>query len=179
MDALRRVTVDDFPLIATWLAEPLVRRWWFQDFTSEALDRDFGAAVRGERSDEAFILVSGGRDVGLPQSCLIADAPKDRAALSKLVDVPNGALTLDYFIGIDDFRGSGRGPLFIALAAADLFGRYQESDCIIVPVAAANRRSWRALKKAGFRFIGSGFLEPDNAADDGEHVVYRLDRRRD
>jgi aminoglycoside 6'-N-acetyltransferase len=47
---------------------------------------------------------------------------------------------------------------------------------VIVPVAAGNRRSWRALEKAGFRRIAEGELEPDNPVDPPDHVVYLITR---
>jgi len=41
--SFRRLTRDDFPVLAGWLAEPHVARWWNHDVDAEALERDFGA----------------------------------------------------------------------------------------------------------------------------------------
>ncbi len=51
-----------------------------------------------------------------------------------------------------------------------------ESSCVVVPVNAANRASWRMLEKAGFTLVAEGELEPDNPIDDRGHLVWRLDR---
>jgi aminoglycoside 6'-N-acetyltransferase len=45
-------------------------------------------------------------------------------------------------------------------------------------VSAANRASWRALERAGFRRFAEGDLQPDNPLDSLEHYVYRLHRPR-
>ena len=36
---------------------------------------------------------------------------------------------------------------------------------VLVPVAAGNRASWRALERAGFTRIAEGPMEPDNPID--------------
>ncbi|TPW11645.1 MAG: GCN5-related N-acetyltransferase [Acidimicrobiaceae bacterium] len=41
----RRVIRADFPLLAGWLAEPHVARWWNHEFTTEAVERDFGQSA--------------------------------------------------------------------------------------------------------------------------------------
>ena len=48
--------------------------------------------------------------------------------------------------------------------------------CVLVPVAAANHASRRALEKSGFARQAVGDLEPDNPIDGRAHVVYRIDR---
>jgi aminoglycoside 6'-N-acetyltransferase len=53
---------------------------------------------------------------------------------------------------------------------------HPDAGCIIVPVVAANRASWRALEKAGLRRVATGELTPDNPVDDRLHHVYRVDR---
>jgi aminoglycoside 6'-N-acetyltransferase len=48
------------------------------------------------------------------------------------------------------------------------------ADDVIVPVSAANRASWRALERAGFRRIAEGHLKADNPCDSRDH--YHLSR---
>jgi aminoglycoside 6'-N-acetyltransferase len=50
------------------------------------------------------------------------------------------------------------------------------ATCIVVPVVSANRASWRALQKAGFRTAARGDLVPDNPVDDPSHEILWLDR---
>ena len=180
---LRPVTEDDFPLLARWLAAPHVHRWWHHDLGLEAVTRDFGPTLRGEEPSEDLLALLDGRPVGLVQRCRWEDWPEDLAELVRgsggRFDVPPGALTVDYLLGEPDAIGRGLGPRVIASACAEAWCAYPDATAVLVPVAAGNRRSWRALEKAGFRRVGDADLEPDNPVDDRRHVVYRLDRPAD
>ena len=177
---LRRVTEADFALLARWLAEPHVHRWWFHDLGLEAVERDFGAAARGEEPAEDLLVHVDGEPVGLVQRCRWVDYPEDLeellTGLAGRAEVPPDALTVDYLLGPPEAVGRGLGPPVIAAACADAWVVYPDATAVVVPVAAANRRSWRALEKAGFSRVAEADLEPDNPVDDRRHVVYRLDR---
>ncbi len=47
---------------------------------------------------------------------------------------------------------------------------------MLVPVAAGNVASWRALERAGFVRVAEGPLTPDNPVDPTDHVLYLLRR---
>ena len=177
---LRPVVAADFPLLARWLAEPHVHRWWHHDLGIEAVERDFGPVARGEEPAEDLLASVDGRPVGLVQRCRWEDYPEDLeelvAGLAGRADVPGHALTVDYLIGPPEAVGRGLGPSVIRVACAGAWQTYSDATAIVVPVAAGNRRSWRALEKAGFRRVAEADLEPDNPVDDRRHVVYRLDR---
>jgi aminoglycoside 6'-N-acetyltransferase len=177
---LRPVTANDFSLLARWLAEPHVHRWWYHDLGHEAVERDFGPVLRGEEPAEDLLVLVDGDPVGLVQRCRWHDYPEDLdelvAGSAGRIEVPAGALSVDYLLGPPDAIGRGLGPRMIAAACEDAWSRYSDASAVIVPVAAENRRSWRALEKAGFRRVGEADLEPDNPVDDRRHVVYRLDR---
>ena len=132
------------------------------------------------RSAEDLLALVDGTPVGLVQRCRWEDWPDEREALrtgsADRIDVPPGALTVDYLLGDPASTGRGLGPEVDAAACADAWAAYPDATAILVPVAAANRRSWRALEKAGFRFVGEADLAPDNPVDDRRHLVYRLDR---
>jgi aminoglycoside 6'-N-acetyltransferase len=160
----------DFPLLARWLAEPLVARWWNHETSPDALERDFGAMIDGRDPGEAFIASVVGRPFGYIQRYRFADEPQYVAELAPLCDVPAGAVSIDYFIGEPEMRGRGLGAAMIAALVAD------DRD-VIVPVAAGNVASWRALERAGFERVAEGELEPDNPIDPPDHVVYALKRR--
>lgn len=178
--ALRRVTTDDFGLLATWLSHPHVHRWWYHEFTAEAVERDFGASARGEEPNEDLLaLVPDGdadRPVGLVQRCFWHDYPEYVQEVAHILPIPDGAVTLDYLIGEIADTGQGLGPDIIGAAVADTWATLPRATCVIIPVAAGNRASWRALEKAGFARIAEGELAPDNPNDPPEHVIYRLDR---
>jgi aminoglycoside 6'-N-acetyltransferase len=85
-------------------------------------------------------------------------------------------LSIDYFVADPARRGQGLGSQLIAALVADSWSAYPDAPAVIVPVAAANRRSARALERAGFRWIASGQLTPDNPIDPPDHEIFRIDR---
>ena len=108
----RPLTATDLPLLSRWLREPQVARWWNHDSTAEAVERDFGASVRGTEPGEDLVVSLAGKPVGLLQRSLIASYPDDLAELGALVEVPDSAVQLDYLIGDAARRGVegwGRG----------------------------------------------------------------------
>jgi aminoglycoside 6'-N-acetyltransferase len=172
----RPVRAGDFPLLARWLAQPHVARWWHHEVTPAAVARDFGPTVRGEEPNEDLLVSAAGRPVGLVQRCRWADYPDYAAEIAPLLTPPAGAMTIDYLIGEPELIGRGLGPAMIAAVVAATWTDHPGASCVIVPVAVANHASGRALEKAGFRRVASGLLPPDNPIDDGRHHVYRIDR---
>ncbi|KAB2588849.1 GNAT family N-acetyltransferase [Streptomyces arboris] len=172
----RRLTEDDFPLLISWLERPHVARWWNHDPSIEAVRRDFGPAVRGEEPSEELLAHLGGTPFGLMQRCRLADYPEYLVEVATLIDVPSGAMTIDYLIGEPQLVGRGLGPQMIRSAVQAIWDEHPGASCVLVPVSAANRASWRALEKAGMRRVAEGELEPDNPVDGRAHYLYRVDR---
>ena len=172
----RPLVRDDLPLLGRWLAEPAVARWWNHETSPEAVQRDFGPSVRGEEPGEDLVLLLDGRPVGLLQRSRIHDYPQDVAELARVVDVPEDAYSLDYLLGEPALRGRGLGSRFLARAVERTWQDHPDAGCLLVPVVAANRASWRALERAGLRRVATGELTPDNPVDDPLHHVYRADR---
>ncbi|TDD92255.1 N-acetyltransferase [Actinomadura rubrisoli] len=172
----RRVDENDFPLLAQWLSRPHVARWWNHDPSAEAVLRGFGPAARGEEPSEDLLASVDGRPFGLVQCCFLSDYPDYAAELATLADVPAGAMTIDYPIGDPDRTGHGLGTRMIESVLHRIWTVHPSATCVIVPVVAANRNSWRALERAGLRKTAEGDLEPDNPIDDPTHHLYRTDR---
>jgi aminoglycoside 6'-N-acetyltransferase len=172
----RPLAADDLAMLADWLHEPQVARWWNHDSSPAGVERDFGPSVRGEEPGEDLVVLLDGRPVGLLQRSVIADYPEELDELATLVDVPEGAVELDYLIGDPALRGQGLGSRMIAAAVADTWPAYPDTSAVLVSVVAANVASWRALEKAGLTRIAEGMMVPDNPADDPLHYVYRIDR---
>ncbi|MFH8471933.1 GNAT family N-acetyltransferase [Streptomyces sp. NPDC018000] len=176
MISWRRVEEQDFPLLRKWLQQPHVKRWWNHETTAEAVARDFGPVARGEEPSEDLLALLDGCPVGLLQRSRLRDYPEYLAELAAVVSVPDGAMTIDYLIGDAQQIGQGLGTAMIRSAIERTWTEHPVSSCIVVPVVAANRASWRALEKAGLRRVGVGNLEPDNPVDDWIHYLYRVDR---
>lgn len=118
-------------------------------------------------------MLHSGRPFGLIQRYPVAAYPEYLEELAPIVDVPAGAISVDYLIGEPDLRGRGLGAAMIAA----FVGTSPGGD-VIVPVAVGNRASWRALERAGFERVAEGELEPDNPLDPPDHYVLRLRRGR-
>lgn len=176
MIAFRRLDTADLPLLGGWLAQEHVARWWNHETSPEAVERDFGPAVRGEEPSEVFVAVLDGHPLGLVQRYRLADYPQYLTELAPVVEVPSGAWSIDYLIGDRDRVGRGLGPEMIRAMLSETWREHPDATAVLVPVAAANRASWRALEKAGLTRVASGDLEPDNPIDEPLHHVYRIDR---
>jgi aminoglycoside 6'-N-acetyltransferase len=173
---LRPLERSDFPLLARWLEEPLVARWWAHETTLEAVERDFGPAVDGAEPTRMYLGWAEGRPVGLVQVYAIAAYPEYVAEFAGVCAVPPGALSVDYLIGEPSARGRGLGAGLIAAAVARGFADHPDAQDVLVPVAAANVVSWRALRRAGAVWYAEGEMTPDNPVDPREHVVHRFVR---
>ncbi len=167
-----------FALIERWLAEPLVARWWNQESSPAAIERDFGPTLDREDATDVFVAAAAGQPFGLIQRYPIHAYAEYADELSTVCTVPAGALSVDYLIGDPDMRGRGLGAALIATFVAQSWPLYPNADDVVVPVSACNRASWRALERAGFRRIAEGDLQPDNPRDPLKHYVYRFQRPR-
>jgi aminoglycoside 6'-N-acetyltransferase len=176
MIRFRWVTRADFSLMAQWLAAPPVARWWNQDWSSEAVERDFGPSVDRREANENWLALLDDQPLGLLQRSRVSDCAENLADFTSLTEVPDGAATLDYLLGDPHRLGRGLGSAMIAAMVKKTWHDYPDSPAILVSVSAANIPSWRALEKAGFRRVAEGDLKPDNPIDDWLHYVYRLDR---
>jgi aminoglycoside 6'-N-acetyltransferase len=172
----RRVTRADFGLLAEWLAQPHVARWWNHEFTPEAVERDFRDSADGREPSEDHLALLDGRPIGLIQYSRFADYPEYHDQLVDLVVVPDEAVSIDYLIGDPSLIGRGIGTAMISAFVEWIWRTNAAAPCIIVPVNSANVASWRALQSCGFRVIGRGDVEPDNPIDDPGHEILRLDR---
>jgi aminoglycoside 6'-N-acetyltransferase len=172
----RPLAEADLPMLTEWLREPQVARWWNHDTSRAGVERDFGPSVRGEEPGQDLVVLLEDRPVGLLQRSRIADYPEEAEEFAALVDVPTGAVELDYLIGDPSLRGRGLGARMIAEAVADTWRTFPDTPAVLVAVVAANLASWRALEKAGLTRVAEGEMTPDNPVDDPLHFVYRIDR---
>jgi aminoglycoside 6'-N-acetyltransferase len=172
----RPLAEPDLELLAAWLREPQVARWWNHDGDIESVRRDFGPSVLGTEPGEDLVMLLDGEPFGLVQRSLVADYPEDLAELTAILDVPEAAIELDYLIGVPALRGRGVGTRMIQAVVQDTWNAYPSTSVVLVPVVAANVASWRALEKAGLRRVAEGNMEPENGIDDPLHVIYRVDR---
>ncbi|MGY1886711.1 GNAT family N-acetyltransferase [Blastococcus sp. SYSU DS0753] len=171
---LRPLRRSDLPLLARWLAEPLVARWWDDD--PAAVEAQYGPSIDGTDATSVYLGVHDGEPFGLVQVYRFDDEPESLAELSAVCPVPPGALSIDYLVGEPSARGRGLGAALIAAAVARGFADHPDAHDVLVPVVAANEASWRALRRAGATWYAEGELTPDNPIDSRLHVVHRFVR---
>jgi aminoglycoside 6'-N-acetyltransferase len=172
----RHLARADFALLGRWLAQPHVARWWNHESSPLAMEADFGAVIDRLDPADVFIASRGARPIGLLQRYTFADNPDYITELAGLIDAPGNALSIDYFIGEPDLLGRGLGSAMIGSAVDAIWRDHPSAPSVIVPVSSANVASWRALERAGFTLVATGWLTPDNPIDDGDHRVYRIER---
>ena len=168
----RPITRADFPLMAGWLQQPHVARWWADDPSPETLETDYGGTVDGTEPSEVFIALHDGAAAGLVQRYRLAAYPEYVRALGRLLPLPEEAWSMDYLV---DAAFVGQGSAMLRAFVAALWRDRPEATCLLVPVHQGNRASCRALEKCGFECVMAGELEPDNPTDSKDHFVYRLD----
>ena len=139
--AIRRASVDDLPLLASWREREHVRRWWGPpdvEPESEKLAEPRVACWIGEVD---------GRPVAFVQDYAVSDW------LPHHFDyLPDGARGLDLYIGEPDALGLGHGHRLLRRHVDGMFERG-------VPAAGIdphpdNPRAVRSFEKAGFAVAG-------------------------
>ncbi len=171
----RRLTRDDFGLLAEWLAEPHVHEWWDHEYTFEALDRDFGPTADGNEPAKDYIALLDDSPIGVVQYCHFVDYPEYVAEMVEVYPVGEGAVSIDYLIGEPSRVGRGVGTAMIEAFVARIWTTDPVVTHVVVPVNSANERSWRALLRAGFRLVARGDIEPDSPGHDPMHEILRID----
>jgi aminoglycoside 6'-N-acetyltransferase len=155
---------DDLALVRDWLERDHVRRWW-RDPIDEAIAKRLQGIEAGRT--EQYLIVVDGRPGGIIQTYLVADSPE----WEEIVGAEPGLAGVDLLIGEEDLVGRGLGPQVLEAFTRDVvFARPQTNACVAT-VEEANRRSWRAFEKAGFRHVR------DVVEDGLPHRLMRLDRR--
>ena len=173
---LRPVARADFPLLAGWLRQPHVARWWCDDPSDAALEAEYGGVIDGREAAEVFLAWREGRPAGLVQRFALAAYPGYAGEIAQWTPVPAGAWSLDYFLGEPAALGRGWGTALVGQLTRGIWTRDAGAPAILVPVHADNRASWRVLERNGYLRAASGEFEPDNPVDSRAHFIYRLDR---
>ncbi len=145
--AFRTLNEADLPLMMRWLNNPQVKRWY--DDPSDTLDdvrNYYLGAIAGTEPTQPFIFELDGRPTGYIQSYRPIDWP-DYWANQKL---PDGAAGIDLFIGEDDARHRGLGPVVIRAFIDQILAADPTVTEIIIDPDPENHAAIRAYEKAGF-----------------------------
>lgn len=166
----RPLVDDDLPMLHEWLNEPGIVRWWEGDDVSwDGVVRDYASANRQDRT-EHWIASRDGTDIGWIQCWPVVDEPEEAGPWWDL-GISRDAAGIDYLVADPADRGRGTGSAMIRAFVLDVvFPRHPEWSQVCASPYAANQASWRALEKAGFRYVGS-FDD-----DDGPCRLMMIDR---
>jgi aminoglycoside 6'-N-acetyltransferase len=171
----RPLARDDFGLLRIWLDNEHVARWWPDPHDLGALEAHYGPAIDGADPTSMLIALADGRPVGMVQHYRLEDYPEWSRALRGAGRAGRSA-GIDYLIGEPDLIGLGLGPQMIVALVEEVWASYPELDRITVAVQQENRRSWRALEKAGFERVYAGMIDSDDPSDAGPSYLYLLER---
>lgn len=174
--SFRALTRNDFSQLGRWLEQAHVARWWADDSSPAALERDYGGVMEGTEPAKVYIALCDEREMGLVQCFRLSAYPEYVSELAPLVALPPEASSMDYFIGEKDLIGHGLGAVMLREFTRKIWLDDMKTSALIVPVHVDNIASCRALERVGFVRIAVGDLEPDNPTDSPHHAIYRCDR---
>jgi aminoglycoside 6'-N-acetyltransferase len=162
-EPLRR---DDLPLVREWLGREHVRRWYGRDSIDESI-HNYEDALAGRDPSDHYLIVLDGRPIGMIQTYLVSDHPDWEAVVHVGPDVAG----VDLLIGEEELTGRALGPRILEQFAREVVFARPETHACVASVEEANRRSWRAFEKAGFRYVR------DVEENGLPHRLMRLERR--
>ncbi|MGD0703493.1 MAG: GNAT family N-acetyltransferase [Trebonia sp.] len=171
----RPCTPDDLPLLARWMAQPHVARYWREDAELAAVEERYLPCLDGRDPTELFALEADGAPVGLFQRYLVADN-EEWATTLRGTGQPDTdtAIGIDYLIGEQPLTGRGLGTFAITAFTQLALERYPAANLLLVDVAQGNIASWRALEKTGYVRCWAGELVSDDPSDEGPMYLYRF-----
>jgi aminoglycoside 6'-N-acetyltransferase len=138
----RDVGHEDFPMLAKWLAEPHIARWWGD------VSKELASIKEAMTSVETRPMIV--ELEGTPVAYLQSYDPHLEEG-HPYQDQPKGTLGIDISIGIPALVGKGHGSAIIRQFADELFSAGARR--IVIDPDPANAQAIRAYEKAGFRYL--------------------------
>jgi aminoglycoside 6'-N-acetyltransferase len=142
---LRPMRTGDLSLVAGWLREPHVARWWTEDPADEIAG--YERCVSGLDPTRALIVSVAGEPIGWCQWYRWGDYPEADEYGATADDIG-----LDYAIGEIGRVGRGLGTVLIARLVAEI-RRERPGASILVSVDVDNIASRRVLERNGFALV--------------------------
>jgi aminoglycoside 6'-N-acetyltransferase len=144
----RPVEEQDFPILAAWLAEPHVRRFYQKTpVTLEEIAQEYGPSVRREEPSVCYLASI----AGTPFAYLQCYRNADYREWADLIGV-DGGISVDLFIGDSTYlcKGFGRAALRGYLQRV-AFPYYNRETLAYIAHEQGNTAALRCSQAAGFR----------------------------
>lgn len=167
---LQEMEVGDLPMVAKWLAEPHVARWYLAGSSVDREIEDLRQSVAGEQAVNALIVLLNGGPIGWCQWYLCDDDPD----WAQDIGARPGDVGMDYAIGSPTHTGRGIGTALIA-AMVDAIRAVHPHAAIFADPDERNAASRRVLEKNGFALVDVKSIPSELTAD--PMAIYRLGRR--
>lgn len=146
--AFRDLAQDDLPALFGWLGRPHVKKWYAPEPTSFAeVSARYGPRTEASSVVKAFIVRSGGEDIGYIQTYPIAEFPEYAGTLG----CEAGVAGVDLYIGDERKLGRGLGSEIIRRFVDEVVFARTEAPACVAGVPEGNAATLRAFEKAGFR----------------------------
>lgn len=146
--AFRPMTHDDLPMFVEWQHAPHARQWFHAGRMDLAeATRRYGPRIDGQTPTRMWVVLLGGRDVGMMQDYRVGDH-EEYAAKTRDPE----AAAFDYLIGDPDLVGRGIGTRMVGQYLRErLRVAYPDAPRFLASPDHRNRASLRLLDKLGFR----------------------------
>lgn len=165
----------DLALLSGWLSRRHVQDWWRDPPDLTSVREKYGPCIDRTDPTEVFIAEVEGEPVGMIQRYLLDNEPDWRASLAPS-GPHDGAAGIDYLVGEESLTGHGVGPAMISAFVGATWSQCPRVSEVVVAVSQGNRRSWRALEKAGFERVWAGQIDSSDPSDEGPSFVYTARR---
>lgn len=167
MLTLRAMEMVDLDLVAAWLDEPEVARWFLIASTIEEEIEDLRRCLVGGEPTEVLVIADHDGPIGWCQWYLCREYPEH----AERVGAGPDDIGIDYAIGDPTRRGIGLGTALIEELVSCIRRQHRRAGIVADP-EASNVASRRVLEKNGFELLGVGPVasEPTPAP----MAIYRL-----
>jgi RimJ/RimL family protein N-acetyltransferase len=144
--SFRALSVSDLPDVVAWQHAPHAVRWFPEDLDLAAARRKYGPRIDGTSPTSVHVVLIDGLRAGFIQHYQLKDYPSYQAACGGI-----DAIGIDYLIGAADLTGLGLGAQLIWSYLQQIVpAKWPGIRLVAASPEVANRRSIRALAKAGF-----------------------------
>lgn len=152
----------DFAMVAAWIGQPHVQKWWQEPATVEHVAKEYGPCTDGDFKTRVYVVELDGTAMGMMQCYRVEDYAETDSEWDTSQWDAAGYVGIDYLIGDVVLTGKGHGTAMIKAFVEEIVkSLYPEAVGALADPEVANAVSQAALRKAGFR--------PYKVIPEGEH----------